>query len=261
VRTGGARANLLQTSFLRLCALSADKTDQVRRVYSHPLLFLLIFFLSVLPHVLAQTSPDPSTPGPRYAISVQQMQVPAKVRAYIAKARQEFGRLDFPAASREVERALQMDSDCAEAFTMRAFIELAKNDFEGAFADATHATTLDPNDALSFLTLATAENSRRNFKPAAVAAQQAVRTQPDLWQAHLELAKAFSGQGQTFAALRELDSLKVDFPDAHLVRGNVLMQLGRNQEASREFATFLEEAPRDKRRKQINEIVANLNTR
>jgi len=57
-------------------------------------------------------------------------------------------------------------------------------------------------------------------------------------------------------ALRELDVLQRDFPDVHLVRGNVLMHLDRRQEALGEFDMFVREAPSDSRGDRIQQIVA-----
>jgi regulator of sirC expression with transglutaminase-like and TPR domain len=58
--------------------------------------------------------------------------------------------------------------------------------------------------------------------------------------------------------LCELDLANIDFPDAHLVRANVLMRLERRQEAVEEFGAFLREAPKDPRGEQIRRIVATL---
>src|SRR5208282_1891893 len=99
-------------------------------------------------------------------------------------------------------------------------------------------------------------NSRKEFLKAEDAAWHALGLRPDSWQGRLELAKSFYGQGEFVLALRELDLENVDFPDSHLVRGNVLMNLGRSQEASEEFVTFVEEAPTDPRREQVSRIVA-----
>jgi tetratricopeptide (TPR) repeat protein len=215
-------------------------------------------FVAYIPLAIAGSGDEPSQSVSQYAISVEQLQVSPKVRAHLEKARREFGKLDLNAAATEVARVLKLAPRCAQAFTMRAFIELASREFDSAMADAQRATALDPNDALSFLTLATAENSRGEFELAATAAQHALRTQPDLWQAHLEMAKAFYGQEQFGWALRELDSFKIDFPDVHLVRANILVRMGRAREAAEEFVAFLGEAPHDSRNERIKKIVASM---
>jgi tetratricopeptide (TPR) repeat protein len=99
-------------------------------------------------------------------------------------------------------------------------------------------------------------NSLNDFQKAEETIRQALRLRPDSWQGRLELAKSFYGHGKLVLALCELDLANIDFPDAHLVRGNVLMRLQRRQEALEEFGAFLREAPKDPRGEQIRRIVA-----
>jgi len=139
---------------------------------------------------------------------------------------------------------------------MRAIIKLAEKDPAGAVDDARRAVSLDPADAESLVTLAMVYNSLNDFQKAEETIRHALRLRPDSWQGRLELAKSFYGQGELVLALCELDLANIDFPDAHLVRGNVLMRLQRRQEALEEFGAFLREAPKDPRGEQIRRIGA-----
>jgi tetratricopeptide (TPR) repeat protein len=135
-------------------------------------------------------------------------------------------------------------------------LRLALRDFSGAIEDATLALTLDPGEADACVALATAYNSRGEFQMAEAAALRALAMRPDFWQGRLELAEAFYGQGRLILALRELDELNKDFPDTHLVRGNILVLLSRSEEAAKEFSQFLHEAPNDPRKEQVKSIVS-----
>ncbi|MGB8014193.1 MAG: hypothetical protein WCF68_21460 [Terriglobales bacterium] len=193
----------------------------------------------------------------RYVVSAKRLGVPAKARARLAAAHRDFEKLKFEEAEREIDGALQADPAFAQAFAVRAFIKLAENDPNGAAEDARHAAALDAGEAEAFVALAMACNSLRKSQEAEDAAWHALSLRPESWQGRLELAKSFYGQREFVTALRELDlGNPVDFPDAHLVRGNVLMSLDRGREASEEFKAFLREAPTDPRREQINRIVA-----
>jgi len=193
-----------------------------------------------------------------YAVSVQQLSVPEKVRTDLELANRQFTKLNVAGADREVERALQIDDSCAAAYSMRAFLRIAARKFDGAIEDASRAASLDPYDASAYLALATAYNSLTQFQSAEEASRQALRLRPDLWQGQLELAKALQGQGRLVLAWRELDELGKDFPDVHLVRANVLVGLRRKAEAAEEFRRFLQEAPDDPRNQQVQRIIAGL---
>jgi tetratricopeptide (TPR) repeat protein len=191
-------------------------------------------------------------------VSVQQLSVSSKVYAHLLRAQKQFSKKNLQGAIAEVNRALLDDPKCAMALTMRALMKLAAKDFPGATADAIQATALDSRNAEAFLALATAYNSQDNMEAATAAAEEALQLVPGLWQAHLELAKAFYKQSKFSAALHELDLLNIDFPDIHLVRGNVLMMLRRQTEGADEFVAFLRQAPGDPRGEPIRQILAGL---
>jgi tetratricopeptide (TPR) repeat protein len=211
----------------------------------------------ILSLILALTSLVPAQET--YTVSAQALRVPAKALAHLKSAQEKFAKSDFAAAQREIDHALQVDSTCAAAFSMRALLRLSSRDFNGAIEDARHAAALDPTDAIAYLALATAYNSVSEFQKAEGAAQQALRMRPDFWQGRLEMAKALYGEGRLVLALRELDELNKDFPDVHLVRANILVGLTRGEEAAQEFGRFLQEAPSDRRSNQVRRIVGGIN--
>ena len=207
-----------------------------------------------LPAAAANAMPMPR----HYMVSAKRLGVPAKAWTHLAAAQREFSKTRFEEAEREIDCALRADPAFAQAFAMRAFIKLAQRDPKQAAEDARRAVSLDPDDAESFIAQAMAYNSLREFQEAEEAVQHALSLRPDSWQGRLELAKSFYGRGDFVVALSELDLGNIDFPDAHLVRANVMMSLGRKQEAGEEFSVFLREVPNDPRGEQISHIVATL---
>jgi tetratricopeptide (TPR) repeat protein len=191
-----------------------------------------------------------------YAVSLARLSIPAKAIKHLEAAKKRFNKWDLSGATREIDQALEIDPDCAEAFSMRAFVKLALKNFAGAIEDAHRAIALDPDDPVPSLALATAYNAAKEFSKAAEAAQQALSLNPNAWQGRLELAKSWYSQGQYALALNALDQINVDFPDVHLVRANALMCLGRAAEATEQFRIFLRQAPDDSRYEQIARIVA-----
>jgi len=202
------------------------------------------------------SSPERTAPRPSdYTVSANRLSVSDKARKHIQTAQMGFSKLDFMAARKELDLAIESDPQCAPAFTMRAFVRLAAADLSGAIDDANRAAAIDPDDPQSYLATATAYNSFGRFREGAQAASQALMIDLDSWQARLELAKALYGNGMYVLALHEIDLLEVDFPDVHLVRGNVLMRLGRREEGVSEFRAFLRLAPNDQRGPRIRQIV------
>jgi tetratricopeptide (TPR) repeat protein len=196
-----------------------------------------------------------------YTVSAQELRVPEKARRHLQLAHQDFSKLNFAGAEKEVDQALQIDSTCAAAFSMRALLRLASRDSNGAIEDATRALALDSDEADAYVALATAYNSIGEFQSAETVALQALSRRSDFWQGRLEMAKALYGEGRFVLALREVDELNNDFPDVHLVRANILQRLDRSQEAAEEFSQFLREAPNDPRSEPVKRLVSRLTRR
>jgi Tfp pilus assembly protein PilF len=203
------------------------------------------------------TSEEVGPKPPGETVSVKQLSISAKAWARMYAAHKDFSRMNLTAAMKEIDGALRSDPDCAPAFSMRAFIKLAATDLAGAVEDARHAIFLDPDEAESYLALGTAYNSLRAFAKAEEAVRHALKLRPDSWQSQIEMAKSLYGQEQFVLALRELEAISRDFPDVHLVRGDVLMRLDRRTEATEQFRVFLNEAPDDPRKEQIQRIIAS----
>lgn len=203
-----------------------------------------------LPTVAEATAPA------GYTVSANDLGAPAKAIKHLEEAQRRFRKKDLRGAAVEIDRALEIDPVYAKAYAMRAFVALAGKEWEGAIGDALRATALDSSNSESYLALATAYNTRREFHKAMESARQALSISPGVWQARLEIAKSLYGQDQYVAALSVLDQVDTDFPDVHLVRADVLMRLGRCEEADQEFTLFLSQAPNDPRDGQIRKILA-----
>ena len=54
-----------------------------------------------------------------YTVSAQKMRVPARARAHLKLAQEKFSKSNFAGTQREIDRALQVDPNCAPAFSMR----------------------------------------------------------------------------------------------------------------------------------------------
>ena len=240
------------------CRLYSKKADQLSWIGFRKAIFPAVLVISPL-FLLTSLTSSAQMSREIYTVSAQELRVPPKARAHLKLAQREFSRSNFAGARRAIDQALQVDSICAPALSMRALLRLASRDLNGAIEDATRALALDPTEADANIALATAYNSLGEFQKAEAAAQQTLGMHPDFWQGRLELAKALYGQERLIPALRQLNELNRDFPDVHLVRANILMRLNRSEEATIEFSQFLRQAPNDPRVEQIQRIVHRAN--
>lgn len=206
--------------------------------------------------VAQTTSPKAIDSDPRFQVSLAELKVPNRVWSRLQAAHKAINAGNLQEAAKQSDEALQIDPECAAAFSMKALIELARNKPLDAMQNAIRATYVDPHYVEGFVVLAMVGNAADDFANSQHAAEQALTLEPGSWKAHLELAKSFYGEAWFNAALLELNQVRKDFPDVHLVRGNILMRLGRNDESAQEFALFLREAPYDPRAAVIRQIIA-----
>ena len=206
---------------------------------------------------IAQTSvPQKLAPNSGLEVSVRELKIPNKVWSGLQAAHKALTKGNLQEAAKQTDRALGIDPQCAPALAMKALIDLARRKPLDAMQNARRATSVDPHYVEGFVVLAMAGNAADDFADSQRAAKEALTLEPDSWKAHLELAKSFYGEERLNAALLELNQLRKDFPDVHLVRGNILMRLGRDNESAQEFALFLREAPHDPRSPVIQQIIA-----
>ena len=236
----------------------SNKIDQLSYVCRVRRVFPLMFLASALLGFSSAQTPDPKALDAAYdfKVSIARLKTSSTAWSHLQAAHRKLANGNLVEAAAEADQVLHNDPRCAPALSMKAFIELAAKNSTAAVQDAAKATLIDPYDAVSFIALAMAYNASGAFSESQRAARDALRVQPDAWDARLELAKGLYSQGQWDAALRELNAIRKDFPDVHLVKGNVLMSLGNRQEGAAEFTKFVEEAPLDRRVDRIKQIIA-----
>jgi tetratricopeptide (TPR) repeat protein len=181
------------------------------------------------------------------AVSVAELKIPEKARHKLDEARRALAKGDTGRAEGKVAEALQLVPQFPEALTLQAMLWLAANHPQPAIADLEKAIRLAPNYTLAYFTMSTAMNQTMRFREARLAADQGLRLDPNAWQGHFELARALLGSGEPMLALGEVEraarTAPPDFPETHLLRGAVLMNLQRYDEGTTELRAFLKLRP------------------
>jgi tetratricopeptide (TPR) repeat protein len=185
--------------------------------------------------------------GANATVSATQLLVSAKARHALADAEQALGKRDSARAEKKIAEALEASPKFPEALTLRAAMRLSRGETEHAIGDLDDAVRIDPNYPPAYFLMGTAYNAQQRFDDAERAASQGLRLAPRAWQGHYEIAKSLMGKGEAEPALKELDATREVFPanfaEAHLLRGVVLIHLGRYGESEKELDRFLQMRP------------------
>ena len=180
-------------------------------------------------------------------VSVAQYKVPNKARDAYHKAEKAFSKQKFDEAASELEKALGIYPQYAQALTLRAILRLDHEQLAQASADLEQAIKVDPNYGLAYVVMGATQNLNSKFDDAIRSLQRALSLAPASWQAHFEMAKAFLGKGDYTSALRNVqhasEMAPADYAPIHLLKAHALLGLKSYNDAMLELEKYLETGP------------------
>jgi predicted Zn-dependent protease len=196
-----------------------------------------------VPGRLASASPA----GDGNTVSVAQMKVPQKARDAFHKAQKALAKSNLAEASSQLQNALTLYPDFAEALTMRGLLSIQENKIEPALADLEKSVQLDQGNALGYLILGSAYNLLSRFDDAIRMIDRGVALSPNSWQGYFEMGKSYLGKLDYQTALKHLNKAAAlapkEYAPLHLARANAYLALKNYPEAMGELESFLERDP------------------
>jgi tetratricopeptide (TPR) repeat protein len=179
--------------------------------------------------------------------SVRQLLAPGKARKLFAKADELFQKQQLSQSREQVEKALQVFPDYAEALTLHGILNLQDNKVDEARADLEKAIKDDGSYAMGYIVLGTTYNVAHQWDDAVRVLERGIALMPSSWQAYFELSKALLAKGQFAAALRQIDKAfqlgPPNYSAIHLVRAHTLLGLKDYNQATLELEQFLGASP------------------
>jgi tetratricopeptide (TPR) repeat protein len=188
-----------------------------------------------------------STAGNHTIVSVAQMKVPQKARDAFRKAQKALEKNNLADAAAQLQNALAIYPDFAEALTMRGLLALEQGKAALALPDLEKAVEIDQGSALEYLVLGSAYNVVSRFDDAIRMIDRGIALSPSSWQAYFEMGKSYLGKLDYQASLKHLnkaaDLAPKEYAPLHLVRANVYLSLKNYPEAMAELESYLERDP------------------
>lgn len=191
-----------------------------------------------------------ANPGGSGTVSVAELQIPDKAKEELDKANKSLAQGDLKEAEEHVNKSLEAAPRYARAMTVQAAIMLIKKDYPSALQLLNTSAEIDASNQMTHIERAAALNALGRSHEAQLAAEQSLRL-GDLWQGHLELAKALIGQKMYRQALTELNeaqgSTQNSVADLFLMRASVLFHLRDYDQAQVNLDAFEKLSPNDAR--------------
>jgi len=194
---------------------------------------------------LPDTSPNVPRPGGN-TVSLQQLQhkVPPEARKAFERGERLVSEAKYDEAIAAFRQALAVDPEYADGLNELGVAEAAKGDLEHAAEHFQAAINIAPDHAAALPNLSIALAKLRRFHEAAVVARRALKVVPDSGRVQYILAAGIlMDNGDPEEALQHLDKASEEIPKAHLVAADVLVALGRLDQAIKHLELFLQVAP------------------
>jgi len=164
---------------------------------------------------------------------------------------------DYPAAAKELARAIELDPKLPRLQAFYGQALLFSGDPDGASTAFRNELSTNPNDFAANLGLAQILTVRKKFADAKPLLEQALLVQPQSTDASLAMAECLAGEGKLAEARQRLEALEKaipNSPDVHQDLADVYTRLQLKTEAARERVTFLKLQPASTAGPQVNEM-------
>lgn len=188
----------------------------------------------------------PSSRSGDDAVSLNDLEVPAKARSKLAAALKAEAKPDPARAFKLLDEALALAPNWSRALYVRGALYMDRGEFDEARADLQAAVKADAHDAPAWLELGRLEIAFNHPDLAQQDLKQAVNLPPVLWQAHLALAELDLARGQCAEALLMAQAAATDQPagppESHLLAARAADQLHRTDTAIVEYRAYLARA-------------------
>lgn len=195
-------------------------------------------------------------------VSVAQMLVPFSAQKMYNKAYKCFRNGKYTEAEKQLDGALQIDPNYADAITLRALIALSNPDIITAGQLLEHAIQVDPNNSSAYIALAAVYNHEGRFDEAMRASQKGLSLAPRAWQAYLELAKASIAKSMYRSSLQFLRQAErlggSSYAEVHLVKAYALVPLKLYKEAKYELQASLTREHQGQTAQQAQTMLAQI---
>ena len=151
------------------------------------------------------------------------------------------GRVDE--ASKDIERALSLNSNYSDAFALQSVIAVVQNEREKALDIARKAVEADPKSAAALIALSYAQQANFDLEGALESLKQAVQVNPNnalAWARLSELHLSFARLGEALEAAQRAVALDPNLARTQMVLGFAYLTQVNTTESKRAFERSIE---------------------
>jgi tetratricopeptide (TPR) repeat protein len=185
-------------------------------------------------------------------VTLNALQAPKPARSAVEKARQATLKGKLSEAHKQLDRALRIYPNYADALMVEGIVNAAERNFDLAEQNLKAAINIDPLYGAPYVPLASIYNDRGQYADALHLLNRAMHLMPSYWLVYVEVAYTEIRKQHYEAALRHLERAaglqpRNARPNAqammHLLKAYVFMEMGDQMRAMPEFQATIKAEP------------------
>jgi tetratricopeptide (TPR) repeat protein len=214
-------------------------------------------------HLMFEISPDTSrnTSGVATLTDVIDAKAPTDAREEFERGRAAAAKKDRHAAIEHLRKATSLYSSYFSAHLLLATTFMDDRLWNDAEESLQRALEAKPNDAATVILLGEVYWRQKRYADAEKTLLEGLKLDENSWHGHFTLARLYFEQKQTLKAAPEVGrtlQLKPDFAEAHLLAGNILLNVNQQERAIFEYEEYLRLAPKGDFAAQARDLIQKL---
>jgi tetratricopeptide (TPR) repeat protein len=188
---------------------------------------------------------------------------PDYAEAYTNRGVAHYDADDYPAALADFDRAIALNPDLVEAYVNRGVAREKSDDYKGALEDLNHAVKLNPNFATAYYNRGIVRTNRKDYTRAISDYNKAISLFPEFAAAINNRGWARHLRGTSKQALEDSNAaieIAPDEPEFYHTRGSIKAESGDYAGATADYMKALQLDPMHKKASEMREKLSKWGT-
>jgi Tfp pilus assembly protein PilF len=212
-------------------------------------------------YLVFELAPDKSNADSKPPASFIDARVPREAQEEFAKGRAALEDKKMKDALQHLAKAINLYPGFFEAQFMLGTVHMDALQWKDAETSLRRALEIKPESAPVLISLGEVYRREKQYTDAEEVLQDALKLDETSWRAHFTLAHVYWEKNEILKAAPHVGrtlQLKPDYPDAHLLAGNLFVRLNLPERALTEYEEYLHLAPKEEPAEQTRQLVQKI---
>lgn len=212
-------------------------------------------------YLVFELSPTDAKVGSGSSTPVIDARVPLSAQEEFAKGRTALTDKKVKEALIHLKKAVELYPSFFEAHMLLGTVFMDESHFEDSESSLRRALEIKPESAAVLVSLGEVYRRQKRYADAEKLLEDGLKLEENSWQGHFTLAHVYWDTNEILKAAPHVGrtlQLKPDYPDAHLLAGNIFVRLNLLDRAVIEYDEYLRLAPKGEAAEQTRQLTLKI---